>query len=111
MRYAEKLTLRPGVMKRSDIGTLSEAMLDDGEILEANQIIGHFNYVNRCLIGHSTKDRVGGGATGPAGALTCGTGGSLVPHRPSPGRVRRSRRARRGIQRASTRHSPFSTCR
>ena len=25
--------------------------VDDGEVLEANQIIGYFNYVNRCLNG------------------------------------------------------------
>ena len=51
MRYAEKLTLRPGAMERADAEALSEAGLDDGEILEANQIVGYFNYVNRCLNG------------------------------------------------------------
>ena len=51
MRYAEKLTLRPGAMARSDVEALSGAGLDDGEILEANQIIAYFNYVNRCLNG------------------------------------------------------------
>ena len=51
MRYAEKLTLRPGAMERADAEALSAAGLDDGEILEANQIIGYFNYVNRCLNG------------------------------------------------------------
>ncbi len=51
MRYAEKLTLRPGAMEQPDVEALFEAGLDDGEILEANQIIGYFNYVNRCLNG------------------------------------------------------------
>ena len=51
MRYAEKLTLRPGAMERADVDALFAAGLDDGEILEANQIIGYFNYVNRCLNG------------------------------------------------------------
>ena len=51
MRYAEKLTLRPGAMEAKDARALFEAGLDDGEILEANQIIGYFNYVNRCLNG------------------------------------------------------------
>ena len=51
MRYAEKLTLRPGSMEQADVGALSEAGFDDGEILEANQIIGYFNYANRCLNG------------------------------------------------------------
>ena len=51
MRYAEKLTVRPGDMERPDVDALFAAGLDDGEILEANQIIGYFNYVNRCLNG------------------------------------------------------------
>ena len=51
MQYAEKLTLRPGDMERADVDALFAAGLDDGEILEANQIVGYFNYVNRCLNG------------------------------------------------------------
>ena len=51
MAYAEKLTLRPGDMVEADVGALRDAGLDDGEILEANQIIGYFNYVNRLLNG------------------------------------------------------------
>ena len=51
MRYAEKLTLRPGAMDETDARALFDAGLDDGEILEANQIIGYFNYANRCLNG------------------------------------------------------------
>jgi len=51
LRYTEKLTLRPGEMVQSDVEALKAAGVDDGEILEANQIIGYFNYVNRCLNG------------------------------------------------------------
>lgn len=51
MRYAEKLTLTPGRMEPGDVAALREAGLDDGEILEANQIIGYFAYVNRLLNG------------------------------------------------------------
>ena len=51
LRYAQKLTLTPGEMARDDVNALTEAGVDDGEILEANQIIGYFNYVNRCLNG------------------------------------------------------------
>lgn len=51
MRYAEKLTLMPGDMVEADIAELRATGLDDGQILEANQIIGYFNYVNRCLNG------------------------------------------------------------
>jgi uncharacterized peroxidase-related enzyme len=51
MRYAEKLTLSPGKMEKADVEALRDAGLDDGQILEANQIIGYFNYVNRLLNG------------------------------------------------------------
>ena len=51
LRYAEKLTVDPGDMVRGDITALTDAGVDDGEILEVNQIIGYFNYVNRCLNG------------------------------------------------------------
>lgn len=51
LKYAEKLTLKPGDMQQSDVQALKDAGVPDGEILEANQIIGYFNYVNRCLNG------------------------------------------------------------
>ncbi len=51
LRYARKLTLQPGDMAEADVIALREAGYDDGQILEANQIIGYFNYVNRCLNG------------------------------------------------------------
>jgi len=49
--YTEKLTLRPAEMVQGDVQALRDAGLDDGQILEANQIIGYFNYVNRLLNG------------------------------------------------------------
>ncbi len=51
MRYTRKLTLLPGTMEQSDVTELKQCGLNDGEILEANQIIGYFNYVNRLLNG------------------------------------------------------------
>ena len=51
LRYAEKLTLSPGDMHEADITALKNEGICDGEILEANQIIGYFNYVNRLLNG------------------------------------------------------------
>jgi uncharacterized peroxidase-related enzyme len=51
MRYAKKLTVNPSDMRKSDVTDLQECGVDDGEILEANQIIGYFNYVNRLLNG------------------------------------------------------------
>lgn len=51
MRYAEKLTTNPNAMVESDVQELRDAGLDDGEILEANQIVCYFNYANRLLNG------------------------------------------------------------
>ena len=51
LRYAEKLTLRPSDMVHEDVLALKEAGAGDGEILELNQIVGYFNYVNRLLNG------------------------------------------------------------
>lgn len=51
MRYAEKLTMTPGKMVEADVEALRREGLDDGQILEANQIISYFNYVNRLLNG------------------------------------------------------------
>jgi len=51
LTYAGKLTLTPGQMAQADVQALKEARVNDGEILEANQIIGYFNYVNRLLNG------------------------------------------------------------
>ena len=51
MKYAEKLTLTPSSMVKSDVDALRTEGIDDGQILEANQIICYFNYVNRGLNG------------------------------------------------------------
>ncbi len=51
LRYAEKLTLFPGDMHEADVAALKSEGISEGEILEVNQIIGYFNYVNRLLNG------------------------------------------------------------
>jgi uncharacterized peroxidase-related enzyme len=51
LEYTEKLTLHPADMTEADVISLRETGLDDGQILEANQIICYFNYVNRSLNG------------------------------------------------------------
>ena len=51
LRYAEKLTLAPATMIEDDVFAMRDAGMDDGAILEANQIICYFNYVNRSLNG------------------------------------------------------------
>jgi uncharacterized protein YciW len=62
LQYAEKLTVKPGEIDQSDIVQLRETGLDDGQILEANQIICYFNYVNRSLngLGVSTENDIVG---------------------------------------------------
>lgn len=62
MTYTEKLTLRPAEIIEADVVALRQAGFDDGEILEANQIVGYFNYVNRLLngLGVSTSGDVVG---------------------------------------------------
>ena len=52
--YAEKLTLNPQDMNESDISALRDAGVDEGEVVEANQICASFNYYVRCLNGLGT---------------------------------------------------------
>ena len=62
LQYAEKLTLSPSEMNEDDVINLRRYGASDGEILEANQIICYFNYVNRSIngLGVTTKgDTVG----------------------------------------------------
>jgi len=51
LNYTEKLTLNPSEMVESDVVNLKNLGIEDGEILEANQIICYFNYVNRSING------------------------------------------------------------
>ena len=51
LKYAKKLTLNPGKINQKDFQELKKVGLNDGEILEANQIICYFNYVNRSING------------------------------------------------------------
>ena len=61
-QYAEKLTLSPTKLEKADVDFLSNLGVGDGEILEVNQIVSYFNYVNRTIngLGVSTQgDTVG----------------------------------------------------
>ena len=60
--YTEKLTKHPDKIKKLDFNKLKEVGLEDGEILEANQIICYFNYVNRSIngLGVTTKGDIVG---------------------------------------------------
>lgn len=50
-RYAVKLTKSPHAMERVDIEDLHDAGLDDRGIVDANQVVSYFNYVNRVADG------------------------------------------------------------
>lgn len=49
--YAVKLTCTPHAMGGKDIEALRSAGFADGDILLANRIVAHFNFVNRIALG------------------------------------------------------------
>ncbi len=49
--YAEKLTKQIASISEKDLEPLRAAGLDDGEILEINQVVSYFNYANRTVLG------------------------------------------------------------
>lgn len=51
LRYARALTLAPASLDRSLLSAMREAGLDDGEILEVNQVTAYFAYANRTVLG------------------------------------------------------------
>ncbi|NQV98595.1 MAG: peroxidase-related enzyme [Rhodospirillales bacterium] len=51
LAYARTLTLQPDQVTESDIGKLRQSGLDDGEILEINQVTAYFCYANRTVLG------------------------------------------------------------
>lgn len=51
LRYAAKVTLIPERIKSSDLQLCRDSGLDDGEILEINQVTAYFNYANRTILG------------------------------------------------------------
>jgi len=49
--YAEKLTKKPNSVEKEDIKNLKEMGLSDKDILDLNQVVSYFNYVNRIAEG------------------------------------------------------------
>ena len=49
--YAKKLTLSVANTEKKDIEELKKVGFSDGEILEVNQVVSYFNYVNRTVVG------------------------------------------------------------
>jgi len=50
-RYAEALTRDPADIDETYIEAMREAGLDDGMILEVNQVVAYFAYANRTVLG------------------------------------------------------------
>ena len=51
LNYAGKLTVSADKVGEGDIDALRQAGLDDGEILEINQVTAYFGYANRTVLG------------------------------------------------------------
>jgi uncharacterized peroxidase-related enzyme len=51
LNYASKLTLTADQVTEADIETMRQAGLDDGQILEINQVTAYFSYANRTVLG------------------------------------------------------------
>lgn len=51
LRYAVKLTLTPWQMEEGDLASLRALGLSDRDIVDANQVVAYFNYVNRVADG------------------------------------------------------------
>ncbi|MEO7296235.1 MAG: alkylhydroperoxidase, partial [Candidatus Limnocylindria bacterium] len=51
LAYARRLTLEPSEVTPDDLGRLRAAGLEDGEILEVNQVAAYFAYANRTVQG------------------------------------------------------------
>jgi len=60
--YTKKLTQAPHQILKEEIDNLKKIGVDDGEILEINQVVAYFNYVNRTVLGlgvNTTNEIIG----------------------------------------------------
>ncbi|APX15174.1 alkylhydroperoxidase [Phaeobacter inhibens] len=57
MVYARKLTEAPAAVIEADINALRAAGLDDGQVLEINQVTAYFSYANRTVLGLGCSTR------------------------------------------------------
>lgn len=51
LNYAKKLALTADEVSEADINTMRQSGLDDGQILEINQVAAYFCYANRTVLG------------------------------------------------------------
>lgn len=68
LEYARKLTVTPSDVSAKDVQMLREAGFSDGEILEVNQVVAYFCYVNRVVLGLGVELEPPAAATSPAQA-------------------------------------------
>lgn len=50
-QYALKLTVSPWEMTEADLGALRDGGFSDRDIVDANQVVAYYNYVNRVAEG------------------------------------------------------------
>ena len=51
INYTKKLTIKANDIIEADIINLRQLGINDGEILEVNQVVSYFNYANRTVLG------------------------------------------------------------
>lgn len=51
LKYAEKLTMNPSDLTKSDVEKIIDKGITNGEVLEINQVVSYFNYANRTVLG------------------------------------------------------------
>jgi len=51
LAYAKQLTKEASSIKQVDVENLKKAGFTEGEVLEINQLVSYFNYVNRTVLG------------------------------------------------------------
>jgi len=51
LRYAKQLTQAPATLDPQSVQALRQAGLDDGGVLEINQVVSYFAYANRTVLG------------------------------------------------------------
>ena len=51
INYTKNLTFNASAITEDDILNLRHLGISDGEILEVNQVVAYFNYVNRTVLG------------------------------------------------------------
>ncbi|MCI0436812.1 MAG: carboxymuconolactone decarboxylase family protein [Gemmatimonadetes bacterium] len=57
LTYATRLTLGPAGMVAADVDALRAVGMDDGEVLELNQVVSYFAYANRTVQGLGVTTR------------------------------------------------------